>query len=99
MDPDLAGYTFLKFSAPRDIGWEVPDIARLKQDIAQQRRKERQAPWVRDLMTRHGVLYPNGVQLFGDPQAAKAEPEGATGERKRGGRQPLPDGGSPAGEA
>ncbi|MBM4163838.1 MAG: hypothetical protein FJ222_05300 [Lentisphaerae bacterium] len=73
-DPDLTVYTFVKFSVLRDIGWEVPDIEQLKKDIARRRRNERQAPWVRDLMTKHGVLYPNGVQLFAQAQKPAAQP-------------------------
>ena len=76
-DKDLVVYTFSKFSAPRDIGWEVPDIEQLKKNIARERRTEKQAPWVRDLITKAGVLYPNGVQLFG--QAEKPAAQTASG--------------------
>jgi hypothetical protein len=72
-DKDLVVYNFFKLSAPRDIGWEVPEIAQLKQNIARDRRKEKQGPWASELMTKAGVLYPNGVQLFGQAQKPAAQ--------------------------
>jgi hypothetical protein len=73
-DPDRVVYIFFKITAPRDIGWEVPDVAQLKRNIAQSRRTEKQAPWVRELVKKFGVAYPNGVQLFAPPKAALAKP-------------------------
>lgn len=64
-DKDLMVYTFAKITIPRELAWYVPDINQLKKDIANNRRKMKQAPWVRDLITKAGVLYPNGIQLFG----------------------------------
>jgi hypothetical protein len=87
-DKDLVVYTFSKFSAPRDIGWEVPDIEQLKKNIARERRTEKQAPWVRDLITKAGVLYPNGVQLFGQAQKPAAQTAPGVVMKK-------PDAGSP----
>ncbi len=78
-------YTFLTFSVPREAGWEIPDIARLKRDIAMRKRRERQVPWARGLVKKAGVLYPNGIRLFGDPDAAKtphAQPPDARRLRK-----------------
>ncbi|MEI7901166.1 MAG: hypothetical protein WCK89_13015 [bacterium] len=75
-DPDLVVYSFVKVSAARDIGWEVPDIAQIKGNIAKRRRTEKQAPWVRDLITKYGVLYPNGVELF--KPAEEAQPSTAS---------------------
>ena len=78
-DKDLTVYTFVKISIPRELGWYVPEIAQLKRDLANNRRKERQAPWVRELMTKAGVLYPNGVQLFG-PSSESTQKAGEKGK-------------------
>lgn len=64
-------YTFISFSVPREAGWEIPGIEQLKRDISLRKRREKQVPWARELIRKAGVLYPNGVQLFGDPSKAK----------------------------
>ncbi len=82
VDPDMAVYSFLKFSVPRDTGWEVPDLEQLRRDILRSRRKEKQVPWVQGLITKAGVLYPNGIRLFG--QSKTVEEKSATGAKARG---------------
>jgi hypothetical protein len=72
-DKDLVVYTFVQFSAPRDSGWEVPDVGQLKSDISRRRRQEKQTPWGLALITKAGVLYPNGIQLFGQAQKPAAQ--------------------------
>lgn len=73
LDPDLTTYRFKKVSAPRDMGWEIPEIEQIKRDLSRKRRNEKQTPWGLALITKAGVLYPNGVQLFGQAQKPAAQ--------------------------
>ena len=76
-DPGQTEYTFMTFSIQREDAWEIPEINTLKRDIAKGLRRERQVPWVRDLIRKAGLVYPNGIHLFADPSqpvAARRNP-------------------------
>jgi hypothetical protein len=62
--PILSSFTFIEFRAPLDPGWDIPSLKVLRLNLANERLAEKMEPWVRDLIRKAGVVYPNGVHLF-----------------------------------
>jgi hypothetical protein len=69
-------YSGFHVSRPKDLGYEVPDKAKLKTDLRQKRNLEIVTPESERLQKKFGVLFPYGFvwqQMFNDSKSSKKQ--------------------------
>ncbi len=69
-------YSGFHVSRPKDLGYEVPDKAKLKTDLRKKRNLEIVTPESERLQKKFGVLFPYGFvwqQMFNDSQSGKKQ--------------------------
>lgn len=62
-------YGFLRISVEKDLGYDVPEVDKLRADIAERKRNALQVPWIKEIASKIALCYPNGVTWFDQAEA------------------------------